>query len=1410
MKKAVTTRKKGLPKVIMSSNLFPVVGIGASAGGLEAFKKLLKAINENSGMAYVLVQHLDPNHESFLPAILQRVTKIPVLEISDEIEVLPNHIYILPSNKMLIATDGVLQLSPRPEKSKNERNLPIDLFFTSLAEIHQTHAIGVVLSGTASDGTKGLKAIKDQGGITFAQDEASAAFDGMPSSAILAGVVDFILPPEEIPQKLLDIKNKVNLTDEELLNIAVPDDEAFKQILYLLRTRKGTDFTYYKQTTIRRRIMRRIALNKNDGPVAYLNYLREHKTELDALYQDMLIPVTTFFRDTKVFDNLCESVFPHIVKNNISGEPIRVWVAGCSTGQEAYSLAICLKEFLGSKQEKVQIFATDISEPAILKARKGLYSKSEVEEVIPYRLQDFFTKADGGYQVNKAIREICVFAVHNFLKDPPFGKINLVSCRNVLIYMEPYLQKRALTTFHYALKSKGVLLLGKSETTGSAPDLFAPHGKNDKLFARKDVPGRFMHVASQRSEQSMQDLNTTSKTENSHTDIQKTVDEIVLKKYTPAGVVVDDAMEIIHFRGNTSYYLEQGTGKPSHNLLKMAKDGLAFELRNLLHKVKKENKPVVKENILIDLTGGQGIISIEAIPLPNSIEPQYLILFHNNNSIGNKPSLINSKKTLSRKANGDDKDLRIQQLEDKLTQTHEDIRSITEDQEAANEELQSANEELLSGSEELQSLNEELESSKEELQSTNEELTVLNQELSSLNEQVNAARYYAESIVTTIREPLLVLNKNLRVKTANSAFYKTFRVNELETEGLLIFDLGNKQWNIPALRTLLEEVLHEKKNFIDFEMSHDFPSIGQRTMLLNAREMTGGKTEEKLILVAIEDITEQRLHQLKETELLNRFQNLVKQAPVAMCILKGEDYAVDLANDYYLELVEKRSNFIDKPFFQSLPELKSQGIKELLDNVRQSGTPYYGNELEMHILRNKKREQGFFNFVYHPMREHGKSVTGIIIVVTEVTEQVIARKRMETQATMVKEMLMTAPGFVCTLSGPNHVYELVNERYLQLFGRRNIQGKSMLEALPELEGQGLDKLLDKVYISGEPYLGIDIPLTLARDEGLSPELRYFNFSYQPMYDENKKINSILVFGYEVTEQVVAKNEILKIQQEYAMVLEEKVKKRTLELSEANNALEGKNDELNKMNIELQSFAYVSSHDLQEPLRKIQSFAARILEREIDKLSEKGKDDFERMRSAAGRMQQLIQDLLAFSHLTVSERKFENTDLNKIAQDIKTELKEALEEKHATVEIGEMCEAAVIPFQFRQVMFNLINNALKFSKKEQAPHILINSTVKKGDTLNDENPALMLRLALEKNYCNITIADNGIGFEPKYSERIFGVFQKLHGKEEYPGTGIGLAIVKKIVENHNGIITATGKRGEGAVFDIYIPVLKKSR
>jgi two-component system CheB/CheR fusion protein len=844
-------KSKGSEQDPTPSVQFPVVGIGASAGGLKAVRQFLHALPNNTGMAYVFVQHLSPNHVSALPEILKNDASIPVHQIKDNIHLEPDNLYIIPSNKIVTATDGILKLSPLDEK-QNKLKI-IDIFLTSLAVVHQSYAVGIILSGTLSDGTQGLDAIKAYGGITFAQDEASAEFDGMPSSAIKSGMVDFILPPDQIAQQLVSINNpSANLQDEEI----------FKQLLTVLRVRRGVDFSYYKPSTLKRRIVRRMALSNTDKPADYLSHLRENKTEQDALYNDMLISVTNFFRDPPSFELLCSNILPTLISQKSGNEALRIWIAGCATGEEAYSMAICLLEELGDKASamKIQIFATDVSETAIAKARNGIYKPIDLDGVNASRLEQFFTRIDGSYQVNKSVREMCVFAHHNLLKDPPFSKMDLSTCRNVLIYFEPILQKRALTTFHYALNETGFLMLGKSESIGSNTELFASHNSPAKIFRRNGNRGRFMQVTSQGSERNFKTIDKNIQKESDKQDAFKIADDLILSKYAPSGVLINEQFDIVQFRGITDKWLSPPSGKATLNLLKMAREGLSFELRNLLHQVKRTNLPARKEAVVYNFKNQQKYVNIEVSPLESAGDQHYLVLLDDQSPVNISSKEVNE----GHKGMPDPRDLRIEQLEKELMQTRNDMTAVTEEQEAVNEELQSANQELLSGSEELQSLNEELETSKEELQSTNEEITIINNELVDRNDQLNNARLYTEAIINTIRDPLIILDKNLMVKRATDGFYKKFKVTKEETEGKFFYDLGNKQWDIPQLRNMLEKVLPQKGVLTDFDVTHVFPDIGRRVMCLNTRLL------DDLILLAIEDITDKRKVEegLAEVEML--------------------------------------------------------------------------------------------------------------------------------------------------------------------------------------------------------------------------------------------------------------------------------------------------------------------------------------------------------------------------------------------------------------------------------------------------------------------------------------------------------------------------------------------------------------
>ena len=852
---------------------FPIVGIGASAGGLEAFREVLRFLPDNAGMAYVLVQHLDPGHESLLPELLSRATRMVVHEAHTGMVVEADHIYVIAPNKDMTLSRDVLTLVPRTEV--RGQHLSIDTFLRSLAESRAAQAIGVILSGTAADGTLGLQAIKAEGGMTFAQDPASAQFAGMPHSAIIAGCVDFVGSPEDIARELTRISRHpyvrqlpVTETEEEAaphMQGFVGREQEFQQILRILHRRTNTDFSAYKPTTLKRRIQRRMVLLHIDNLAQYVTYLSDHQDEVDALYQDVLIGVTSFFRDPSTFQTLEHEIMPRLMAAKATGSPIRVWVPGCSTGEEVYSLAICLLEFLTARSlpTSIQMFGTDLNAKAIAYARTGLYPTGTLGAFSPERLDRFFLSVNGSYQIRKAVRDLCVFAQHNLLKDPPFSRLDLLSCQNVLIYLGPVAQKKVWTTFHYALTPHGVLLLGSSETIGSASDLFAPVGEHKRQLYMKKATSARPHVAGDTRRSTRGTVRDSGEEGNSMAqeegqrefDLQQETDRL-LASFAPASVVINAEMEILHFRGDTSPYLGPAPGRASLNLFKMAKAGLDLELRTVISKANKSGQPVKKEGIQVSDHGMFRNIAVEVIPVKASATERYFVILFEEARASSPPSikLITPEGQQRIAARRGAKDRRIQEVERELEATREQMRSMIEEFEAANEELHAANEESLSSNEELQSLNEELETSKEEIQASNEELLVVNAELQLRNRQVQEARDFADAIVETIREPLLVLDAGLRVQRANQAFYRCFQVEPADTEGHRIFDLGNGQWNISILRTLLEELLPTNRAFVDYEVDHTFPGIGHKIMLLNAHRIDSVP----LILLAIEDITERK------------------------------------------------------------------------------------------------------------------------------------------------------------------------------------------------------------------------------------------------------------------------------------------------------------------------------------------------------------------------------------------------------------------------------------------------------------------------------------------------------------------------------------------------------------------------
>jgi two-component system CheB/CheR fusion protein len=750
-----------------------VVGIGASAGGLQAYTELLESLPPNTGMAFVIVQHLAAEHASLLATLLSRATPMPVVEVHDEPEVQPNCIYVIPPNRSMLIRDGKLVLMERPPGLHHA----VDIFLSALAESHGQRAIGVVLSGTGNDGMTGIQAIKATGGITFAQD-ATALHTGMPQNAINSGCVDFVLPPRKIALEIAGLSSVApspfDPAPESVGNI--------ESILQMLRRNFGADFSQYKVNTLHRRVRRRMALQRIDSVEDYKTFLADNPREADALYQDILISVTNYFRNPDSFDALKNTILPGIFVHHQADEAVRIWALGCSTGEEVYSLAIVLQEYMEETSQLMRwsVFGTDLNNLAIERARRAWYPKSIVQDVSKARLDRFFTEVDGGYCVNTAIRERCIFARHNALIDPPFSNMDLVSCRNMLIYLQSGLQRKLLPLLHYALKPNGILFLGPSETISHYRDLFELRDGRHKFYAKRPVQKRidmmFPVAAGNVAVTERLRRKGGAVTRESPLDNQREAERILLKHFAPAGVLIDSDGEILQFRGDTEPYLSISEGKPTLNVLKMAREGLLAPLRTALQHAHRIEGSARIDDVMIKSNNGIETVTLIVIPVPHAPTASrcYWILFEP--SPGDAPKRSGSRTRVAKKLKPNESQRQIHVLTQELAATREYLQSTIESQEATNEELQSANEEVQSANEELQSSNEELETSKEEIQSSNEELTTVNEELRVRNDELDRANNDLNNVFSSVQMAVVILGRDLRIRRFTPLAQRTFNI----------------------------------------------------------------------------------------------------------------------------------------------------------------------------------------------------------------------------------------------------------------------------------------------------------------------------------------------------------------------------------------------------------------------------------------------------------------------------------------------------------------------------------------------------------------------------------------------------------------------------------------------------------
>lgn len=830
MKPKSTTRRKPRPVSDVrpaethkpKQNDLLIAAIGASAGGIEASMELLRNLPADTGMAFVLIQHLDPKHHSMLAELLSKETRMPVEEVTDGMRVEANHVYVIPPNATMSISDHKLQLASREESSRV--HMSIDHFMRSLAEVQGGRAIGVILSGFGTDGTLGMAEIQAQGGVTFAQDEATAKSDGMPRSVTMAGYADYVLPPKGIARELARISRHPYIARGEAAEakLVPAENTGLSAIFQLVRRSTGVDFTHYRQTTILRRIHRRMVVHKIDKIEDYVKYLRTNTAEIKALYQDMLINVTSFFRNPAVFDALKAQAFPKILKNHTQGSAIRVWTPGCASGEETYSVAIALLEFLGDQasQVPIQLFGTDVSEASIAKARGGVYPQNIEGDVSAERLRRFFTKLESGYRVSKTIRDMCIFAQHNVLNDPPFSQMDLICCRNLLIYLEPPLQNKVISLFHYAARPEGFMVLGSSEGVGVSTNLFAVEDRALKIFQKKGAAGRQMVTFSlnrpfERGEYGP--IRVPTKQPDSswgYIEAQKEFDRRLLAQHVPATAFVNEELEVVHTRGSISRYLKLAPGRASLNILKMGREGLILDLRNAINRAKKERAPVRKGDIHVRIGNGNGgatpdsihSVSFEVIPVTvgNLKEAYFMVVFQDTPVRRPQPA----KPQSARKKREEESEAgRIAKLEQEIAATKEYLQSVIETQEATNEELQSANEEILSSNEELQSTNEELETAKEELQSANEELSTVNDELRNRNAEMSQVNNDLTNLLASTDMAIVMVGNDMTIRRFTPQAQKVF--------GLIPSDVGrpftniNPPIDIPDFQSLVMQVMSE-------------------------------------------------------------------------------------------------------------------------------------------------------------------------------------------------------------------------------------------------------------------------------------------------------------------------------------------------------------------------------------------------------------------------------------------------------------------------------------------------------------------------------------------------------------------------------------------------------------------------
>jgi two-component system CheB/CheR fusion protein len=1208
---------KNIDNIIPHQNY--IVGIGASAGGLDAINQLFENMPDNTGFSFIIVQHISPDHKSLMAELVSKHTRMPVVEAEDNMAVKPDHIYVIPSKKFMTIQSDRLRLSDK-EKNKFPNNA-IDVFFDSLAGEAGDKAIGIILSGTGTDGTKGAASIKTNGGIIVVQDPVTAAFDGMPNSVLGAQLGDLIVPPEMIAQELSQLLN--DSPQMKAFQTANYKEESYvRELLHEIKDKAGHDFTYYKRPTILRRLAKRLSELGINSVKKYIDYVALHPDELSVISKEFLINVSSFFRDKEAFDILKTKVIPTIMNTKDTEQGVKAWCVACSTGEEAYSLAILFREWLEKNNKKfipVKIFATDVDRDALETANRGIYPKTILQDIPGDRLAKYFVPEGNAYRIHPDIRKSVVFSYHDILKDPPFGRMDLISCRNMLIYINPEHQKEIQRKLHFALNLEGYLFLGPSENIGLMKNVMEEVDRKWKIFKcvsknrLEDYESFFVPL-----EKRLRSLPHTRQ-KNPLNHIPELFNETLLETHNIAGLFVTRDFEVKQAVGNYKHFIDFPESGFNFNLLKMVGPELSIALSVAISKALRENQVIYSNNIRVQKNGSHVLMNITVKPYNQPKDYQHPFLFVTMEEI-KEPLITENEGTIRGKSIKDE--LRVSELEDELSETRANMQLLLEEVETSNEELRSINEEAVSTNEELQSTNEELQSLNEELHTVSAEHQLKIKELMELNDDLN--NYFNNSNIGQV-----LVDRDMIIRRFTPSVSRM--INLIESD----------------LNRSIEDITTRIKN-IDLVSS------------IRAVIKTGTSIEKEILLS-------------DDTFFLMRMNPYIRQ-----------DKSIDGVVINFIDISElKMLNSIVQAIFESAP---------------------YGISAKK-AVRNEKNE--IIDFEYMAINAACERLYGV-------PEGTLKGTRIRS-------------------------YKNFREEFFDVYR--------------------------KVVNTGEP-------------------LHYE--SYEPRLDKWLDVNVVKMMDGVVTTHVDI-TEIKKankiIEQSY-----ENLKATSGKLAEMNNQLE-------QSNLDLMQFASIASHDLKEPLRKIETFGNLLNEKLKAKLDEKELRYVEKIVKASSRMQVLVEDVLTFSKLSNSELPFIHIDLNKILNRIVDDLEITIREKNAQIVIGNLPEVKAVQGQMHQLFQNLISNALKFNDKP-TPVISIHTEPLSGKHAGE------LQIDPSKYNC-IVIKDNGIGIEEQFKEKIFGIFQRLNGNR-YEGTGIGLAVCKKIVEKNRGYLLLESLPGQGTEFFIIMP------